>query len=149
MFLSLLEQFQHWKLASDIPGNVDNNPVSGTHKWVRDASLPDAVICFQCSSSLVSWHKVIPPVRHTWSLKSCYHCWLLLGDLERCFVSPQSPGDHEQMKRVRGSPSKTGCAKRHYYYTLRDKRSLSQPQQGTRFLGEKAVSLQMYPGGTW
>lgn len=51
-------------------------------------------------------------------------CWLLLGDSSSVssLVSPQSPGDHEQMKQVRRSLSKTGCAQRHYYYTFRDKR---------------------------
>lgn len=53
---------------------------------------------------------------------------LLLRDCAavRCLVSPQSPGDREQMKQVRGPRCKTGSTKRHYYYTVRDKWLLSQ-----------------------
>lgn len=107
-------------------------------------------MAFTGESQMLSWQvlssdfSVSPPrfVDMSWSLQydtlmslmTCCYCrpprWLLLGDSAAvsCLVSPQSPGEHEQMKQVRGSPSKTGCAQTHYYYTLSDKRSPSQSQ---------------------
>lgn len=63
-FVTVIVHFQCWQLACDTPRNADNNPSSGTHKWVRAAFLPDAVISFQCFSPPVAWHGAILPVWH-------------------------------------------------------------------------------------
>lgn len=112
MFLPLHQQLQYWKLASDISGNVDSDPVSGTH-----AFLPGVVICPSpnCIASLLCWHGGDPSVCiGGWRVAAAVQytaagCCLETLQLWGVVISHSLQGAVKQMKQARGSPSKTGC----------------------------------------